>query len=194
MRTLFVFLLVVVLGFISLCGLVISVMYFPIFYFIWGIFNRKKIMLINSIIVLSLSALIAIQFYSNFYVGRSHLDWLAPTHNEILLYGAFTATVFFGIRMGLYRKHLRKMNRYAFAVFASIWSLILLLLPVYVMRHAIYIKSGSFAVAGMLTLELPILLWVIFVGILFVKYPEDEMLKSIVDLKPILRRWAGVDK
>jgi len=169
-------------------------MYFPVFYLIWGIYNRKKIHLIYMVPVLLLSIFIAVQFNNNFFSGRLQLDWLTPTHNEILLYGAFCAMIFLVTRLSLYKARLKTMNKYVFATFVSIWSLLLLLSPILIMRHALYLKSGNFAAADMLTLELPVVLWVLFTCFLHLKCPEDGLIQAVIDLKPILQRWAGTKK
>jgi hypothetical protein len=167
----------------------LSVFYFPLFFLLWGVLNRKSINPVVSMSQLVLSIIVPLQLYSNFFSKVSrHLNWLSPYENPILLFGSFLAILFLTSRFILYRARLRNVNNYVIGGFFALLHAILLLSPVLYIRHLIYSKNAPAVMSSMWTIEVPIAMWILFVYFLFANYPEDALIKKLIHFKSDMER------
>jgi len=167
----------------------LSVFYFPVFFVMWGVYNRNYINPIVSMSQLVLSIVVPVQLYTHLFAKISHdLNWLSPYENPILLFGSFLAVLFLYSRSILYRARLRNVSNYVIGgIFASLHA-ILLLLPVIFIHHLMYSISASAVLNSMWTIELPIAIWIFLVYFLFVNYPEDALIMKLMKFKSDMER------
>ncbi len=161
-----------------------SVALFPIFFFIWGIINRKQISLWLSISLVLMSAIVYLQLYVFFSSFQPSLDLF---HNPSIYYGICLITPFLLTRLSSLKSspltNVQKNLMSLIFFFLLIVSSLVLVVLVQYLSYKRHFPNYLFITEAIL------ILWTSLVTFLFIRYPEDMLIKKIQQYGPLLYRW-----
>ena len=161
-------------AFLIAVGIAASFIFYPILYIVWGIYNRKNISLWLSMSLALMSVMISYLYYK-ILSTYTPINWLDPLTNPFILFGAFLTLPFLITRSPI-KRSLSSKQRYYLAIVLFILQLILLLSPVVLIHHLL--QKHYSPIHLLLTTETTILMWISLVTYLFIKYPEDILVRD----------------
>ena len=153
----------------------VSIMLHPIFYIVWLIYNRRNIALWLALLVVILSVVLPFQYYS-IISDIVRTDIWNPSSNPFIIYGLCLTFSFCPTRMAALKIFSVTKHRYYMAIVLFILQLIWLLIPIIPIQYSL---SASYPVMQFICMEVAILLWASLVTLLYIRYPEDMLVRDI---------------
>lgn len=164
--------------------IIISLFLFPIFYIVWGIYNRRNINIWLSILLFVMMSMQGFQFSYILYSVRSSTNVLNPIVdllNAFTAWGAFMTFCFCFTRAITFRMTFKiaTMKEQCLRYMAIVWIVLLYaaLLLVIALLHNFH---NSFLYrhhpGQIISLEISVFLWMLLVVFLCLKYPHDTFI------------------
>lgn len=162
----------------------VSTVLYPAFFLLWSVYNRKNISLYFSAPLVLLSTAIYCQLYIFF---RSLVPLADIMHNPAVYYGICLIAPFLLTRLSSLRSPLATKQKYI----VSVLLFVLLLSSSLVLVITVHYLSFKRGVPNYLFItEAIILLWVSIVIFLFIRNPEDALIKEIHQYGKLLFQWV----
>jgi len=158
---------------------------FPLNYIAWGIYNRQKVRIWQSSLLVLISLLIVL-LYSSLLLQSS----AAITIKYILGMSTFITVPFIATRI-IPAEVLTERRRYYLAVGFVFIQVLMLLSPALVIHGYLYLyKRSSLDHLSILliTLETATFVWISLVSFFFIKYPNDELVTLLKRFGPYIQK------
>lgn len=156
-------------------GVAVTIMLHPIFFIAWVIYNRRNVPLWSALLILILSVLLPLQYYS-FFSTAGHIHFWSPASNPFIIFGLCLTLFFLPTRLAAFKQFRTRKHRYYAAITVFILQLLWLLVPIIPIQLFMSVRHPAMQ---FVLIDIAILLWDAIVAWLYLSYPEDILARNL---------------